>query len=635
MNELTKFLIQELLDTPKTVAIYGGGFKPPTKGHFLVVEKALQKLPEIDEFKIFVGSGVRDGITQEESIKIWELYKPYLSDKISIEPSAAPVKSILGYAKDHPDEKVYWILGTREGNEDDLKDIENRTKSLSKYPNIEVVVINTQGGVSGTNTRTAVRNNDKELFFNLIPDIKEKEQIWNLVSPVIKEVGEASLKPYKWEEVDREGYWYYVRFTTDNDVEYEVDLESIIHVDKNVNELKAFNVEFIAKPKGAEGYSDKIVVNKGEMYRVMSTIADIIKYYVKKYKAQAILYSPSKKGNEDFGSQRDQLYKAFIKKALPGVYFEQKGDWIAAILPKTLNEADPKVGTGKKPKGSGRRLYTDEDPKDTVSIKFKTKEDIVDTLNKTSFKDKSHVRQSQVINLIHQRVRAAYGRAKDPEVKSRLKRALDYIEKRKEMSKKKTERLRKMKEASDPQAGTALPYGSGFAPVKEIVTDTEVICDNCGWEWDIKDGGDDLYICHKCGHDNTPKENQNKAWNLQEGMLSLSKYMIDNGMNIKPLPKVKMIKNNKENADNMLGNTAYYNPTEKSITLFTLNRHPKDILRSFAHEMVHHMQNLEGRLNNIQTTNTNEDGDLPEIEREAYEKGNMMLRNWEDSIKNV
>ena len=43
----------------------------------------------------------------------------------------------------------------------------------------------------------------------------------------------------------------------------------------------------------------------------------------------------------------------------------------------------------------------------------------------------------------------------------------------------------------------------------------------------------------------------------------------------------------------------------------------------------------DSRLNNINTTNTNEDGDLPEIEREAYEKGNMMLRNWEDSIKNV
>ena len=613
MNELTKFLIQELLDTPKTVAIYGGGFKPPTKGHFLVVEKALQKLPEIDEFKIFVGGGVRDGITQEESIKIWEFYKPYLSNKISIEPSAAPVKSILGYAKDHPDEKVYWVLGTREGNEDDLKDIENRTKSLSKYPNIEVVVINTQGGVSGTNTRTAVRNNDKELFFNLIPDIKEKEQIWNLVSPVIKEVGEASLKPYKWEEVDREGYYVYVSFTTDSDTQYTVDLET----DKYKG-IPILNIEFSAKLKGAEGSSAKVIVNKGELYRVMATITDIIKYYVKKFKAKGIIYYPSKKSKEDFGTQRDNLYKAFISKAIPGVKFEPissalYGDGIVALSPDIVSEADPKVGTGKKPKGSGRRLYTDEDPKDTVSIKFKTKEDIVDTLNKTSFKDKSHVRQSQIINLIHQRVRAAYGRAKDPEVKSRLKRALDYIEKRKEMSKKKTERLRKMKEASDPQAGTALPYGSGFAPVKETVTDTKVIYD----------------------HDNTLKENQNKAWNLQEGMLSLSQYMIDNGMNIKPLPKVKMIKNNKENADNMLGNTAYYNPTEKSITLFTLNRHPKDILRSFAHEMVHHEQNLDGRLGNITTTNTNEDGDLPEIEREAYEKGNMMLRNWEDSIKNV
>jgi hypothetical protein len=111
--------------------------------------------------------------------------------------------------------------------------------------------------------------------------------------------------------------------------------------------------------------------------------------------------------------------------------------------------------------------------------------------------------------------------------------------------------------------------------------------------------------------------------------------MIDNGMNIKPLPKIKVISDDKDNASNLLGKTAYYNPTEKSITLYTMDRHPKDILRSFSHEMVHHEQNLEGKLNNINTTNTNEDGALPEIEREAYEKGNMMLRNWEDNIKDV
>ena len=50
--------------------------------------------------------------------------------------------------------------------------------------------------------------------------------------------------------------------------------------------------------------------------------------------------------------------------------------------------------------------------------------------------------------------------------------------------------------------------------------------------------------------------------------------------------------------------------------------------------MIHHKQNLEGRLGNIGTTNTNEDDHLLEIEKEAYLEGNITFRNWEDSIKN-
>lgn len=108
-----------------------------------------------------------------------------------------------------------------------------------------------------------------------------------------------------------------------------------------------------------------------------------------------------------------------------------------------MNEGDPAKGTGKKPKGSGRRLYTDENPKDTVSVKFRTKSDIQDTLSKKSFKSKPHNRQSQIINLIHQRVRAAYQNAKDPDVKKRLKTAYNYAKERKEASKRKTQRMRK------------------------------------------------------------------------------------------------------------------------------------------------------------------------------------------------
>ena len=121
-------------------------------------------------------------------------------------------------------------------------------------------------------------------------------------------------------------------------------------------------------------------------------------------------------------------------------------------------------------------------------------------------------------------------------------------------------------------------------------------------------------------------------FNYPSMIKSLTEYMLDKGMNIKPLPKVKFVNDDAENAQNFFGKTAYYNSNKKVIVLYTMGRHPKDVMRSFAHEMIHHMQNCDGRLQNITTQNTNEEGDLPEIEREAYEKGNMMFRNWTDTI---
>jgi hypothetical protein len=113
---------------------------------------------------------------------------------------------------------------------------------------------------------------------------------------------------------------------------------------------------------------------------------------------------------------------------------------------------------------------------------------------------------------------------------------------------------------------------------------------------------------------------------------SLTEYMLDKGMNIHPLPKVKFVKDDAKNAQNFFGKTAYYDPNQRVIMLYIMNRHPKDVMRSYSHEMVHHMQNCDNRLQNISTQNTNEEGDLPEIEREAYEKGNMTFRNWTDTL---
>ena len=117
-------------------------------------------------------------------------------------------------------------------------------------------------------------------------------------------------------------------------------------------------------------------------------------------------------------------------------------------------------------------------------------------------------------------------------------------------------------------------------------------------------------------------------------MASILEYMIDEGMKITPLPEVK-IKRDLAESENFFGRTAYYDPNLKEVVLYVQGRHPKDVMRSFVHEMIHHIQNLEGRLGNISTSNTNEDDHLLEIEKEAYLQGNITFRNWEDKVKNT
>jgi len=91
------------------------------------------------------------------------------------------------------------------------------------------------------------------------------------------------------------------------------------------------------------------------------------------------------------------------------------------------------------------------------------------------------------------------------------------------------------------------------------------------------------------------------------------------------------------NGDDPLGKTAFYDPGQSSITVYVTGRHPKDIMRSFSHELVHHKQNCEGCFDNLAGdmgegyAQTNEH--LREMEREAYLDGNLTFRDWEDARK--
>ena len=75
--------------------------------------------------------------------------------------------------------------------------------------------------------------------------------------------------------------------------------------------------------------------------------------------------------------------------------------------PSPNKRKDPVVGTGKKPKGSDRRLYTDEDPSDTVSIKFATVADARKTIAKLMKINKPYARKIQILTVLEQRAKVA------------------------------------------------------------------------------------------------------------------------------------------------------------------------------------------------------------------------------------
>ena len=771
MDSLTKLLIKDLLpesiDGKEVTAVFGGGFKPPTAGHLAVIQNALKNNPEIDNIIIYVGSKVRDGITQDQSFKIWdEHYKSLIDKPVRVEKSVSPIGDIYRYAKDNPEDSIYWIIGARKGREDDLQDISSRSVSIDKYPNLNLKVTSTpDGGMSGTNARQALINNDKENFNFFIPSNTNQDEIWNILTsqPLnesvkidMSKVNKALLKGIGKEDETDENILALIDSHPPGKVSHKVFLNFYAKFDKYFGEKD----------------DDRILDEIGLEYlltRVLNLSPKEIRTVMNDYQ----------KGNRDLEDinwfekydtvhQKDEEWNP-----VKGEKFDDTQDNEATVNQylsknKRLHEADPKKGTGKKPKGSKRRLYTDENPKDTVKVKFSTRQDIIDTLNKTSFKSKSHARQSQVINLIHQRVRAALSRTKDPQKKAKLRSAFEYIKKRKEASKKKTQRLKKQKtnEAIDTNfdkvkfyydyytnvspstfgvtmeennikiSNITEPYPPNFGPKNvrqipvnqnleeslnedilektslvlprgkkiylqaesedydrgliveltkeggykmnywygddakvypvEVLVDSESIKpdaievymkfhpelkkENIAPKAQAKHKGKaapfgsaykkvnetGLEIAKKNMDDykksNTLNENATYSNHIdyKQEIVDLTKHMLKKGMNIKPLPKVVFKHNDKENAQEFLGKTAYYNPNNMTIVLYTEGRHPKDIARSYAHEMIHHIQKLEDRLENIVTTNTLEDDHLNNIEREAYTRGNMVFRNYTD-----
>lgn len=139
-------------------------------------------------------------------------------------------------------------------------------------------------------------------------------------------------------------------------------------------------------------------------------------------------------------------------------------------------------------------------------------------------------------------------------------------------------------------------------------------------------------------YQNITKDYKVSENNILPYLLNLAEYMQNIGINVIPYPKI-ILSSDTTYANDPFGKTAYYNPERNIVYLYTAGRHIKDVLRSFAHELIHHNQNITGMLDTSQLEYLSDPqyaekyDHLKKMEEDAYLRGNMSFRSWEDQFK--
>lgn len=119
----------------------------------------------------------------------------------------------------------------------------------------------------------------------------------------------------------------------------------------------------------------------------------------------------------------------------------------------------------------------------------------------------------------------------------------------------------------------------------------------------------------------------------------INEYARNQDMKIDPLPKLILLDENdqKNDIDDLLISTGGYFPQLKQIVLYIDNRHLKDIMRSYCHELIHHIQTLDNEdyVNRVfnQPKDLNDNPQLEEIEGDAYLRGNLLFRKFTEYFK--
>jgi nicotinamide mononucleotide adenylyltransferase len=153
--------------TSKTIAVFPGGYKPTTNGHF---EALKDLLLTADRGVVFIGKSPRDGITQDQSYQIWSIYKKYLSKPVDIiKAPITPVKSTYDFVEANPSDKVLVGAGDKD---EDITRFNSFIKNPDKYPNVNIVNISIKGNnISGTKSREMIASKDPNAIDYFTPPV--------------------------------------------------------------------------------------------------------------------------------------------------------------------------------------------------------------------------------------------------------------------------------------------------------------------------------------------------------------------------------------------------------------------------------------------------------------------------------
>jgi hypothetical protein len=532
MNKLTNLPPQSLIENKqKNIALVPGGYKPPTGGHFYIVNE-ISKRSEIDEVIVLIGHKERDGITKEDSIQIWDIYKKYLSPNVTIKLSSnpSPISDIHEIIRENPQNFYYPVVGMR--NQDDIKDQQRFNSLKNKFSNFKPITIPGDPEISGTKARETISDNSYEKFQKYLPielEDSERKKIWNIIknNPKSNTKDSYNINQPVGELINKN-----TTYSENTDTFTKAGGQGILFANINEAVFKSNPLQNILREKYKDFLEKLIIIDKGEQlelnqirilpkYRNQNIgskiMTDIVKYADTNNKILTL--TPT----EDFGSTQDRL-ESFYKKF--GFTNKKQSIKTDDTMVRPLNES-------KNHNIRYWALYS--------NIFNKLKDN--PTVNYNIFKDK---------------------------LQGEPLKALEYF------------------------------YNTYFQNDVVSINENATYSENIDYKQHIKD---------------------------------LTKYYLTIYPNLTSMPKVKFIHNNKENAAHIHTKTGYYDPNTKTIVIYTEGRHPRDIINTFSHEIIHFMQDLEGRLTNINNDNTTQDTELNDIEKQAYLEGSIMFRNYKDSIK--